>query len=340
MSSLMLKEALNAPARIAGQLGRNAAPLADIGERLRLTQPRGVVTVARGSSDHAAGYFAYLCMQSLGIPVASLPPSLTTLARAPWQLQGQLALAISQSGQSPDLIATQQALASGGARTLAMVNTPQSPLGEASDIEIPLFAGEECSVAATKSYLATLSACAQLLGHWNQDRVLLDALGALPERLEAAAKQDWSAAIETLCEADRLMVVGRGAGLAVVQEAALKLKETCAIQAEPFSGAEVKHGPMALIEPGYPVLVFAPPGPEQAGLIELADWLRSVGARVLLAADEAIAKRELTLADAGHGALQPLSVIQSFYVMTAGLAAARGSDPDQPRHLRKVTRTL
>ncbi|SDK80782.1 glutamine--fructose-6-phosphate transaminase [Modicisalibacter muralis] len=340
MSSLMLEEACNAPARIAGQLARNAAPLAEVGERLRLAQPRGVVTVARGSSDHAASYFAYLCMRSRGIPVASLPPSLTTLAGAPWQLQDQLALAISQSGQSPDLIATQQAMAAGGARTLALVNTPQSALGEASDIEIPLFAGEERSVAATKSYLATLSACAQLLGHWNEDRVLLDALDGLSARLEAAVAQDWSPAIEALREADRLMVVGRGAGLAVAQEAALKFKETCAIQAEPFSGAEVKHGPMALIEPGYPVLVFAPPGPEQAGLIELAEWLRGVGARVLLAADEAVAKRELTLADAGHAALQPLSVIQSFYVMSAGLAAARDSDPDQPRHLQKVTCTL
>lgn len=339
MSSLMLEEARNAPERIAGQLERNAAPLAEIGARLRLTRPHSVVTVARGSSDHAASYFAYLCMQSRGIPVASLPPSLTTLGRVPWQLQGQLALAISQSGQSPDLIETQRALAAGGARTLALVNTPQSPLGEASDIEIPLYAGEERSVAATKSYLATLSACAQLLGHWNEDRKLLDALQGLPERLRTAADQDGSPVIEALHGADRLMVVGRGAGLAVAQEAALKFKETCAIQAEPFSGAEVKHGPMALIEPGYPVLAFAPPGPEQPGLLELTEWLRGVGARVLLAADAGIERRELTLIDAGHDALQPLSVIQSFYVMAAALAVARGSDPDRPRHLQKVTCT-
>lgn len=339
MTSMMLAEARNAPDRIAGQLERNAGALAEVGERLRLTQPRGVVTVARGSSDHAASYFAYLCMKSRGIPVASLPPSLTTLGQVPWQLQGQLALAISQSGQSPDLIETQRALAAGGARTLALVNTPQSPLGEVSDIEIPVYAGEERSVAATKSYLATLSACAQLLGYWNEDRVLLDALAGLPERLLAAAGQDWAPAIEALQAENRLMVVGRGAGLAVAQEAALKFKETCAIQAEPFSGAEVKHGPMALIEPGYPVLVFAPPGPEQPGLLELAEWLRSIGARVLLAADDTVERRELTLVDAGHDALQPLAVIQSFYVMAAGLAAARGSDPDRPRHLRKVTCT-
>ncbi|WP_355661510.1 SIS domain-containing protein [Halomonas salifodinae] len=338
--SLMLEEARNAPERIRGQLQRNQALLAELGERLRTAEPAAAVTVARGSSDHAASYFAYQCMKRRGIPVASLPPSLTTLAKAPWRLTGQLALAVSQSGQSPDLVATQQALASAGARTLALVNTPQSPLGAASDTEIPLYAGEEKSVAATKSYLATLSAMAQLIGHWQEDRGLLTALDELPARLTRALEQDWSPAIEALSGADKLMVIGRGAGLAVAQEAALKFKETCAIQAEPFSGAEVRHGPMALIGPGYPVLVFAPPGPEQAGLLELAEWLEGVGARVLLAADEGVTQRQLTLVDAGHEALQPLSVIQSFYVMVAGLAAARGSDPDRPRHLNKVTCTL
>ncbi|WP_104202513.1 SIS domain-containing protein [Billgrantia saliphila] len=338
--SLMLEEARNAPERIRGQLPRNATILAELGERLRRDPPRAAVTVARGSSDHAASYFAYLCMQSRGIPVASLPLSLTTLARAPWRLEGQLALAVSQSGQSPDLVATQRALGEAGARTLALVNTAESPLGAVSDLEVPLYAGNEKSVAATKSYLATLAAMAQLLGHWNRDRALLDALESLPEHLGQALAQDWSAAVEALTGCDRLMVIGRGAGLAVAQEAALKFKETCAIQAEAFSGAEVRHGPMALIGPGYPVLVFAPPGTEQAGLLELAERLESIGAQVLLAADEYVARRQLTLVDAGHDALQPLSAIQSFYVMVAKLAAARGSDPDRPRHLNKVTRTL
>lgn len=338
--SLMLEEALNAPERLRGQLGRNQEMLRELGHRLRAEPPRGAVTVARGSSDHAASYFAYLCMQTQGIPVASLPPSLSTLARAPWRLDGQLAVAISQSGQSPDLVASQAALKAGGARTVALVNSPESPLGGESDVEVPLYAGEECSVAATKSYLATLSAAAQLIAHWNESSLMLSALSELPDLLVEAAAQDWSPAIDALLEADKLMVIGRGPGLAIAQEAALKFKETCAIQAEPFSAAEVRHGPMALIEPGYPVLVFAPPGPEQAGLLELADWLASVGAKVLLAADNRVVRRHLTLTDVGHEALQPLSVIQSFYPMVAGLAAARGIDPDKPRHLRKVTRTL
>ena len=338
--SLMLEETRNAPERVRGQLQRNHALLAALGERLRLAEPTAAVTVARGSSDHAASYFAYQCMQRKGIPVASLPPSLTTLAKAPWRLTGHLSLAVSQSGQSPDLVAMQQSLAAAGARTIALVNTPQSPLGAASDSEIPLYAGEEKSVAATKSYLATLSAMAQLIGHWQEDRLLLTALEQLPERLTQALAMDWSPAIEALLNADKMMVIGRGAGLAVAQEAGLKFKETCAIQAESFSGAEVRHGPMALIGPDYPVLVFAPPGPEQAGLLELTEWLKSVGARVVLAADKSVVQRNLTLVDAGHEALQPLSVIQSFYQMVAGLAEARGSDPDRPRHLNKVTCTL
>lgn len=338
--SLMLAEARTAPERIRTQVQRNASILAVLGKQLRQTPPSAVVTVARGSSDHAASYFAYLCMQQRGIPVASLPPSLTTLSNAPWRVRGQLALAVSQSGQSPDLVATQQALAAAGARTLALINTPQTPLGRASDNEIPLYAGEEKSVAATKSYLATLSAMAQLSGHWNEDSRLLDALEQLPGCLERALDQDWTPAIEALQGADRLMVISRGAGLAVAQEAALKFKETCAIQAQSFSGAEVRHGPMALIGPGYPVLIFAPPGPEQAGLLALAKWLESIGAHVLLAADAGVAERQLTVVDAGHEALQPLSVIQSFYIMVAGLAAARGTDPDRPQHLNKVTCTL
>ncbi|WP_106477300.1 SIS domain-containing protein [Phytohalomonas tamaricis] len=339
MTTRMLEEAISAPARIVEQLELNREPLEALAAELRQDAPRGVVTVARGSSDHAAGYFAYLCMARMGLPVASLPLSLTTLAHTSWRLEGQLALAVSQSGQSPDLIDTQRALKHGGARTLAMVNAPKSPLAQVSDREIALRAGEERSVAATKSYLATLSASAQLVAVWSHDSALAQALNALPEQLERAARLDWSHAVATLSCVDRLLVVGRGAGLAVAQEAALKFKETCMIQAEAFSAAEIKHGPMALVDRDYPVLIFAPPGAEQAGMIELAEEFRARGAHVLLAADSNIANRDLPLVTADHALLNPLCVIQTFYVMVDALAAALGLDPDTPRHLNKVTRT-
>ncbi|WP_251976817.1 SIS domain-containing protein [Salinicola avicenniae] len=339
-ASWMQEEALSAPQRIQTQWQCNREFVTALAAELRQFDPVGGLTVARGSSDHAASYFAYLCMKHLGLPVASVPPSLTTLASAPWRVSRHLALAISQSGASPDLVATQQALAGGGARTLALVNANESPLAAASDSALSLQAGEERSVAATKSFLATLSASAHLIAAWAENDDLLEAIQRLPTRLEQAASMEWQAAVTALVETDRLLVVGRGAGLAVAQEAALKFKETCSLQAEAFSAAEVRHGPMALIEPGYPVLVFAPPGPEQRGLLELAAWLESVGARVLVAADAGVPRRHLPLIDAGHDDLQALSVIQSFYLMAAQLAQARGQNPDHPRHLQKVTRTL
>ena len=138
---------------------------------------------------------------------------------------------------------------------------------------------------------------------------------------------------------DRLFVIGRGTGLAIAMEAALKLKETCGIQAEAFSGAEVRHGPIALVEEGYPVLVFAPRGPAQAGLLALADDLRAHGARVLLVAPAGTPRADLTLTTTESEDLDPIAAIQSFYPMVEALARARGLDPDAPRHLAKVTRT-
>ena len=194
-------------------------------------------------------------------------------------------------------------------------------------------------MAATKSYIASLSAVARLVAHWQGDATLLQALDQLPAQLQQACRQDWSAALPVLAGAERIMVVGRGLGFAVALEAALKFKETCAIQAEAFSGAEIKHGPMALIDEGYPLLVFAPRGPEQQGLIDLAAEMRGRGARVLLAAPDTVASRDLTLSVADDESLDPLLAIQSFYLMAAQLSEARGLNPDTPRHLSKVTRT-
>lgn len=337
--SLMLDEALAAPDAVASQRWCTEHVLAELGAQLRSQPAQFALTIARGSSDHAANYFAYLAMQRTGIPVVSLPMSLITLHRAPLAVRGQLALALSQSGRSPDLIETMAALADAGARTVALVNQPDSPLAAVCAVHAPLCAGTEHSVAATKSYLATLAAVARLVAHWSNDRALQAALAELPGALEEALRQDWSAAIEVLSKAGRAMVVGRGLGFAVALEAALKLKETCSLQAEAFSCAEIRHGPLALVDEGYPLLIFAPRGPEQAGLIALAAEMRMRGARVLLAASDAVPDRELTLATAGDEVLDPLLAIQSFYPMTARLAAARGLDPDAPRHLSKVTCT-
>ena len=232
------------------------------------------------------------------------------------------------------------ALGRSGAVTVALVNQDASPLAACCDWVVPLCAGQEKSIAATKSYIASLSAVARLIAHWQGDPALLAALRSLPDRLQQATCQDWSMAVDTLVNADRIMVVGRGLGFAIALEAALKFKETCALQAEAFSSAEIKHGPMELIDEGYPLLIFAPRSPEQDGLIALAREMRERGARVLLAAPGNIADRDLTLTTADDEVLDPLLAIQSFYLMAARLSEARGLNPDQPRYLAKITRTV
>lgn len=335
----MLEEALSAPARVADQLARDEDVYRALAARLRERPPPMALTVARGSSDHAATYFAYLSAVRGGHLVASLPMSLVTLYQAPLRTQGLLALAVSQSGGSPDLRVPLERFGAQGALTVAAANEVESPLAHAAQWVLPLHAGPERSVAATKSFIGSLSALARLAGHWCGDAELLRALQSLPRCLASACAQDWSAAVGALLHAERILVIGRGTGMAAALEAALKFKETCGIQAEAFTSAEVRHGPMALVDAGYPMLVFAPPGPAQRDLLALARDMRERGAAVLLAAPADVRERQLTLAPAGLPELDPIAAIQSFYPMVEALARARGLDPDRPPHLNKVTRT-
>ena len=339
MTSLMLKEALSAAECVALQLASDVDRYAELGRKLRSTPFNTALTVARGSSDHAANYCAYLIMARMGRIVASLPMSLVTLYKSPLVTRDTLTIAISQSGQSPDVVEPIRYFRDGGATTVALVNDTTSPLAQAAEWAMPLHAGKEQSVAATKSFITSLVAGARLVAQWQNDPDLLEGLAALPEALRAAATADWSAALEVLTPARNIMVVGRGISFPIALESALKFKETSALQAEAFSGAEIKHGPMALIEEGYPLLIFATRGPTQAGLIQLATEMRGRGARVLLAAPADIAERDLTLPVAATPDLDPIVAVQAFYVMAAHLSKARGLDPDRPRHLSKVTKT-
>lgn len=341
MNSLMLDEAASAPDRVADLLAHDEERYAALGARLRAQPPAGgTLTIARGSSDHAASYFAYLVMARHGRLVTSLPMSLVTLYGAPLAMRDTLAVAISQSGRSPDLIEPIRRFREGGGTTVALVNAADSPLAEAAEWALPLHAGAERSVAATKSFICSLVAGARLAAHWGADAELLAALDGLPGALARARALDWSAGIAPLARADRMMVIGRGTSLGIAQEAALKFKETCAIQAEVFSSAEVQHGPMALVEAGYPMLVFAPRGPAQAGLLQLAAQMCERGANVLLAAPPDVPGRQLTLATTDLPDLDPVAAVQSFYGLVEAVARERGRDPDRPPHLNKVTTTL
>ncbi len=241
--TFMAAEIAAAGEAVARQLAANAERSAEVAAALRARDPDVVVTIARGSSDHAALYVKHLVELRLGRVCASLGPSVASLYHAPLRLEGALAVTISQSGRSPDIVAMQRAAREAGAFTVALVNDATSPVALDAAALLPLRAGEERSVAATKTMIASLVAGASLIAHWSEDADLRAALGDLPERLERDAAPPPEALVRALATARSLFVIGRGATLAIAAEAALKLKETSAIHAEAFSSAEVLHGP-------------------------------------------------------------------------------------------------
>ena len=335
-ATLMFREAAEAADVVGRQLAANRPVVEALAASLRADPPPFVVTCARGSSDHAATYAKYVLETQLGIVVASASPSVGSVYAAPLQLRGALFIVISQSGKSPDLLRNAEAAKAAGARVVALVNVEDSPLAQLADTVIALRAGPERSVAATKSYLASLSAVLQLAACWKNDPALLAALDALPAAMRSAWESDWSALADGLVDAHNLFVLGRGIGLGAAQEAALKFKETCGLHAEAYSSAEVKHGPMALVGPGFPVLAFAQPDETGAGTAAVVDEFGARGAQVWLAG----ANGGLPLAAAPHPLCAPLLAVQSFYKAINALALRRGHNPDLPPHLNKVTETV
>ena len=335
----MFAEAAQAPQVVHEQLRANAALITQLAAQLRAQPPRAVVTCARGSSDHAATFARYLIETRLGVLTSSAAPSVSSVYDAPPDLAGTVMLAISQSGASPDLLAVVRRARDAGARIVALVNAPGSPLAKLAHDLLPLHAAPERSVAATKSFIASLSAIVQLVAAWSADAALTAALAQSPQLLRSAWELDWSAALPQLQDANNLYVIGRGVGLGIAQEAALKFKETCGLHAEAVSAAELRHGPMALVRAGFPMLLFAQHDESHAGVVELADELVGQGARVLLAGASVAHTTELPTT-AAHPVIEPLLHAQSFYRMANALAVARGRDPDQPPHLKKITETL
>jgi glucosamine--fructose-6-phosphate aminotransferase (isomerizing) len=334
----MFAEASEAGSRVRQQLERNRGALADLGESLRALSPRAVVTCARGSSDHAATFAKYLVETRLGVLTASAAPSVASVYRARQDLAQCLFIAISQSGRSPDLLAATQAAREAGATVIALVNDEDAPLAAAADHAVALCAGPEESVAATKSYIATLAALVHLVAEWSNDATLLDALARAPDQLDRAWELDWTAAIPPLENASHLYVLARGPGLAIAQEAALKCKETCALHAEAFSSAEVRHGPQALLRPGIPALLFIQDDETRAGTEALGRELVERGVVVLHAGGEIRGAQALPTVET-HPLVEPLLQVQAFYRLANALALARGCDPDRPPHLHKVTET-
>jgi glucosamine--fructose-6-phosphate aminotransferase (isomerizing) len=339
-NTLMFAEAAEAGEVVAGQLTANRSLMSELGDQLRRRTPAAALIAGRGSSDNAGVYARYLIETGTGVLTSSAALSTSSVYDAHPRLEGAICIAISQSGQSPDLIASVAAARAGGAFVIALVNAEGSPLAKAADVAIPLRAGPERSVAATKSFIASLAAIAQLVACWRKDEALLAALNALPRQLDDAFQLDWSPALDTLADARDLYVVGRGLGYGVAREAALKLKETCGLHAEAFSAAEVRHGPMALVKTGFPVLMLPQSDETRADAEALASDFAARGARVMMSGETAD-RRVLALpALAAHPAIEPVLLIQSFYRLAAELAVRRGYDPDHPPFLNKVTETV
>lgn len=315
------------------------APLAELLRRIRRNPPNVIVTCARGSSAHSATFGKHLFERHLGIPVSAFAPNVATIYRQRLRLNGQLFFTVSQSGRSDDLIESAAMAKAAGALTAAIVNDTESPLARSSDIVLPMAAGPEFSVAATKSFVTSLSAWLHVAAGWAELDELQAAIERLPNRLAAATRLDWSSALNALCEATSLVTLGRGPTLAIAREAALKLKETSNLHAEAFSGAEFVHGPVALIDVSYPVLLFMPTDQAAAGLHALAADLRGKNARVFMTDWSEQQTGGLPALVPDHPDADAVCLIQSFYALAIRTAQRRGTNVDLPRHLQKVTRT-
>lgn len=336
----MAREVAECPAAAARFLADTGPAVAAAAGALRQMDPGLIVTVARGSSDHAATFLKYAVELLAGIPVASVGPSVASIYGRPLRLSGAACVGISQSGQSPDIVEMMRTAKSGGALTVAITNQDNSPMAGAADHCLALRAGEERSVAATKTFIISALAGLALLADWKQDRALQAAVAAAPEAFAAALSLDWSPLSARLSRAGSAFVLGRGPAFAIASEAALKFKETCGLHAEAYSAAEVLHGPAALVQAQFPVLAL---GVEDAALpqvIATAERLAAQGADVFLTGGEARGAVTLPSVSGLHPLLAPLVLAVSFYSFVEALARRRGFDPDTPPHLRKVTETV
>ena len=337
----MYREASQASEVAARQYASNAALIRDLGQRLRALDPQIIFTCARGSSDHAATYAKYLIETRLRVPVVSQAPSISSIYGAPLlHMKNQPFILISQSGKSPDLLLSAEAARKAGALVIALVNDMDSPLADLAEIVVPLHAGPEKSVAATKSYIATLCALAHLVGEWTRSAETQEAVKMLPRLLNAAWADDWGAGAEMFRDAESMFVLGRGLTLGIAQEAALKFKETSGIHAEAFSMAEVVHGPMALVKSGFPLLIFPPLDKAAAGLEPIAQQFLGRDARIAVAGRQFDGAVSLGLPEEVDSVTAPIAMVQSFYAMVNTISVQRGYDPDRPPLLQKVTETI
>lgn len=346
----MAREVAEIPQAVARLLSGFGPAISTAAQALHAADPDMILTVARGSSDHAATYLKYAIELTAGIPVASVGPSIASVYGRKMRVARAACIGISQSGRSPDIVEMMRASREGGALTVAITNFADSPMAAACAHCIPLGAGAEKSVAATKTFVTSVVAGLQLLAEWQQDHVLLAAIADLPRAMEAALTLDWSPLAARLVRAQQAYVLGRGPAFAIANEAALKLKETCGLHAEAYSAAEVLHGPSAIVQAHFPVLILAVDDLAATGVAQTAARLAAQGADVFITGTNAAGGNAAGTSSAGaitlpvgpstHPLLDPLLRGVAFYSFVEGLARRRGFDPDRPPYLNKVTETV
>jgi glucosamine--fructose-6-phosphate aminotransferase (isomerizing) len=346
---MSLRDEIREQPQVAARLlDGQRAPIAGIARRLGERRIAGVMIAARGTSDHAAIYAQYLFGAFHALPVALATPALFSVYRRPPRLVEWLVIGISQSGASPDVVAVVESARADGSATIAITNVPDSDLGRAADAVIDLSAGPERAVAATKTYTAELLAIAMLscAMDGSEGAARSEALARVPEAIASAlgVESEAQAAAEQRGGVDQCIVLGRGYEYATAREWALKLKELAQVGADPYSAADFQHGPLALVEPGYPVLAVATRGPTLPGMTELLTRLRDRHrVDLLVLSDDEDARRIGSTSVAIPGSLPdwltPIASIVPGQLFAYHVTKAKGLDPERPRWISKVTLT-
>lgn len=307
----------------------SAGHAAEVGARIRKAAPRGIVIAARGSSDNAALYAKYLFGVRNRMLVSLAAPSLFTRYATPPRLAGQCVIGISQSGESPDVVAVLKEGRDQGALTIAITNNVESQLGATAELVLPLEAGPEASVPASKTYTASVLALALISEAIDHDPAFQSALAGVPAAIAAAIDDDSeTAALAAGLSGQRAVVLGRGFNFSTAEEVALKLSETSYVLARAWSTSDFEHGPIAILETGLPVVLIDGGGPLAHELQSLRDRILAMGCDVLDLIDRTLPE-ELT----------PLTLAVKGQLLAHHVAIARGIDPDRPRSIQKVTRT-
>lgn len=341
----LLSEILEQPEVLRRLIAEEYAGVQAIADEIRARDTRSVLIAARGSSANAGTYAQYLLGVTNRLPVALATPSLYTLYHSPPLLQHTLVLAISQSGMSPDVVSVVKEARRQGMLTVAVTNAPASRLAQTAERIVLLHAGEEKSVAATKSYAAQLMAVALLSASLAEDQRLYEQLLAIPDAVAATLTvgEQMAESAERYRYMGRCAIIGRGFNRATAMELALKLQELAYVGAMPFSSADFRHGPIATVEPGFPVFILAPSGKALADIEQLLLDLNGRGAEPMVMSDDeptlSLARIPVRLPVSVSEPLSPFTTIVPGQMLAYYLARSKGLDPEHPRGLHKVTET-